>query len=148
MARQARHTLPPSTQPGMPEEPKALTKQEFGRRLQNLLRDRNWNQSDLARAAGLGRDAISTYVRGRSFPEPKSLQKLAEALSTTPQQLLPNTVLTAMDKEFPALEIKQASGHPDRCWLRLNRLVTPMQAMKIMQVLQETPAPDAADTHH
>jgi transcriptional regulator with XRE-family HTH domain len=118
--------------------PKALTKQEFGRRLQALMRERNWNQSDLARAAGMGRDAVSTYVRGRSLPEPKSLKKLSDAFGMEPQQLLPNTAMAAMDQEFPALEVKQAVGHPDKCWLRINQMVSTKQAMRVMQILHES----------
>lgn len=139
MKRTTRHSLPPTSEPAPPNAPKALTKQEFGRRLQALLRDRSWNQSDLARAADIGRDAISTYVRGRSFPEPKTLQKIAVALNTTPQQLLPNTVMKAIDSEHPALEIKQAAGHPDQCWLRINQLVSFGQAVQVMQILGDAP---------
>lgn len=137
MSRNARTNLPPSTAPGEPDEPKNLTKQEFGRRLQAVLMDRNLNQSDLARAAGLGRDAVSTYVRGRSFPEPKNLAKIAQALGVSTQALLPNTIASALDQEAPSMEIKEAVGHEGKCWVRINRLVTTKQALKIMQILNE-----------
>lgn len=117
--------------------PKELTKLEFGRRLNKLMLDRGWNQSDLARAAGLGRDAISTYVRGRSFPEPKSLRKLADAMSLTTEDLLPNTVAAAMDADTaPMLEIKQAAGHPEHVWIRVNRMVTFDQAAQIFNIIR------------
>lgn len=61
---------------------------EFAKRLINLLRDRNMNQSDLARAAGLTRDAVSTYVRARSMPEPINLAKIAKALGVEPSFFL------------------------------------------------------------
>jgi transcriptional regulator with XRE-family HTH domain len=132
--------LPPAqnTEVGAANAPKALTKQEFGRRLAALMRERNWNQSDLARSAKIGRDAISTYVRGRSWPEPKSLKKLADAFQMEPQQLLPNSLMEALDEELPALEIKQAVGHPDKCWLRVNQMVTMEQALQVAQILQPT----------
>ena len=50
--------------------PKSLTKQEFGKRLYSLMVERGWQQSDLARAAGIGRDSVSTYMRGHSLPGP------------------------------------------------------------------------------
>lgn len=137
MAQKARHHLAP-VQNGLEGlEPKELSKLEFGRRLNKLMLDRGWNQSDLARAAGLGRDAVSTYVRGRSFPEPKSLRKLAEALGAKTEDLLPNTVALAMDAyTAPMLEIKQAAGHPDRVWLRVNRMVTLEQAAAIFNIIR------------
>lgn len=139
MARNAKHHLPPSIDT-TDMAPKELTKQEFGRRLMALMLDKGWNQSELARRAGLGRDAISTYIRGLSFPEPKNLQKLAAALSIQPDQLLPNTVVRAMDSDAaPMLEIRQASGHPDKVWVRVNRMVTFNQAAQIFDILKEQP---------
>lgn len=118
-------------------EPKELGKLEFGRRLMKLMLDRGWNQSDLARAAGLGRDAISTYVRGRSFPEPRSLRSLADALGVTTDELLPNSVTLAMDADTsPMLEIKQAAGHPDRVFIRINRMVSLQQAAEIFNIIK------------
>lgn len=117
-------------------EPRELGKQEFGRRLMKFMLDRGWNQSDLARNANLGRDAISTYVRGRSFPEPKSLRALADALGKSTEELLPNSVTMAMDADTaPMLEIKQAAGHPDRVFIRINRMVTLQQAAEIFNVI-------------
>lgn len=57
---------------------------EFAKKLVNLLRDRNMNQADLARKSGLTRDAISTYTRARSMPEPANMEKIATALGVEP----------------------------------------------------------------
>jgi len=121
-----------------------LTKQEFGRRLQKLMLDRGLNQSELARRSDIGRDSVSTYIRGRSFPEPKSLNNMAKTLGLSPHELLPNTVASAIDSDNPSLEIKESTGHPGQVWMRLNRLVTSAQALKIMTILQQEPAPAAA----
>lgn len=145
MATNARHPLPEDdleyrneTDRGTDIAPKHLTKQEFGRRLQNLMIEKGWNQSELARRAGLGRDAISTYVRGRSFPEPINLKRVADALSISPHEILPNTIEWAMgNDENPALEIKQSSTHPGKVWLRVNQLVTFQQAAVIFETLSE-----------
>lgn len=61
-----------------------IERMEFAKKLINLMRDKNLNQSDLARKSGLTRDAISTYVRARSMPEPLNLAKLAKALGVEP----------------------------------------------------------------
>ena len=137
MSRQPRHALPPAPfLDGVGT--RALTKEEFGRRLQAAMLDRGWNQSELARRAGLGRDSVSTYVRGQVLPEPKSLKALAEALGTTPGDLLPNGHMAAMEGETPALEIRQAHGHADKVFLRINRLVTLDQAARIFSIIRET----------
>ena len=49
----------------------------------------NLSQSDLARSAGVGRDSISQYVRGRSLPSPKTAAKIAKALKVDIQELYP-----------------------------------------------------------
>ena len=116
--------------------PRQLSKAEFGRRLPGLINDRGWRQSDLARAAHIGRDAVSTYVRGRSYPEPENLRKICQALGIEQQELLPNAAIGAVGNDpTPALEIRQSAGHPDKVWLQVNQLVTAKQAFAIMQVL-------------
>lgn len=146
MARNSRHALPPSgaSESSAATTPRSLTKQEFGRRLYRRMLEKNWNQSDLARAAFgadkagnvKGRDAVSTYIRGLAFPEPKSLKKLADAFGCEPHELLPNAIEAAMDSEIPALEIKQAAGHPNQVWLRVNQLVSLDVAAKIFDALK------------
>jgi transcriptional regulator with XRE-family HTH domain len=117
--------------------PRALTRQEFGRRLATLLLDKGWNQSDLARAAELGRDSISTYVNGKTFPTPKALKALSEALGVSKDDLLPNQMMQAMDDEHPAVELKQAAGHPNKAWLRINRAMSFATAAKIIELINK-----------
>ena len=144
MARRSHfaHAPTPEDQ-GSPLTPKALTRQEFGRRLQQLLDERSWNQSDLVRAVKaktgevIGRDAISTYINGRSFPTPKSLTLLCKALGLTREELFPNAVMQATDNEHPALELRQAQGHPGMAWLRLNRMLPFQVAAQIVALLDE-----------
>ena len=57
-------------------------KEDFGRRLYKMMLARNMTQSDLARAAGLERNRISTYVRGVSLPQGLSLKKVADLLAS------------------------------------------------------------------
>lgn len=146
MAKNSRH-LPPAGSGSEQEEgigpdltPRSVTKAEFGRRLHQMIVERGWTQSELARRAGVGRDQISTYVRGRSFPEPTSLQKLSKALSVPTEQILPNAAIDGIERDpAPAIQIQQSSANPDQVWVQVNQLVTSDQALRIMQILYEKP---------
>ncbi len=145
MARISRFTNQPVEGRAEPLTPKALTRQEFGRRLQKILFDRAWSQSDLARESeafdpkgkGLGRDLISTYINGRSFPTPKSLDILCKTLGCSRDELLPNASLFASNDEHPALELRMADGRPGKAWVRVNRLMSFDTASKIVALINE-----------
>lgn len=124
--------------------PKHLTKQEFGRRLYTLMIGRGWNQSELARQADLPRDSISTYVRGRTLPTPKSLQALAKALDMTPADLLPNAVESAVDEDMPSIEMRVSTSAPGAAWLRVNRLVSLQTAAEVIRIIEA----DRAASHN
>lgn len=142
MAVKARVALPTSDDLKGALVPRELTRQEFGRRLFQLMTDKDWSQSELGRQADVGRDAISTYVNGKTFPTPRNLRRLAKALGVSEEELLPNQFKKALEDEFPALEIKAAAGHPDKAWLRINRAVPFSVAAKIAQIINEA---DEAD---
>lgn len=125
------------------ERPKHLTKQEFGRRLYRLMTEKGWHQSELARQSGLTRDAISTYVNGRSLPDPKNAKRLADVFGMSVEQLLPNQVEMAIDRDPPALELKVSALNPDVSWLRINRMVRTETALQIMSLLREDNAGSA-----
>jgi transcriptional regulator with XRE-family HTH domain len=144
MARKSHFALAPAAE-DMPEAlaPTQLTKQEFGRRLAHMLDERHMSQSDLVRlikahtGADIGRDAISTYVNGRSFPTPKSLGLICAALGVTRDELLPNASIQAINDEHPALELRAASGHPGKAWLRINRMMSFETATEIVKLVNE-----------
>lgn len=116
--------------------PKHLTKQQFGRRLYQLMLSRGWNQSELARQAELPRDSISTYVRGVAFPTPKSLKALATALGVQMTDILPNAIESAVDEDHPSFEMKVSPSAPSTAWLRVNRLVSLSTATKIAELIE------------
>lgn len=64
-------------------------REDLARKLRLALHTREWNQSDLARAAALPRELISSYVTGRAFPTTRSLRRLAEALQLKIEELAP-----------------------------------------------------------
>lgn len=114
-----------------------LTKEQFGRRLYRLMVGKEMRQSDLARAADLTRDSISQYVRGQQFPSPHSLGKLAAALDVQPEDLLPNHTHAAIREDSPSLEFKISAADPHKAILRVNRIVRPETAARVIAILAE-----------
>lgn len=58
----------------------------FSNWLLEILNERNWSQSDLARASGLTRAAISYYLGPKSKkPDEDALKKIAHALKIPPE---------------------------------------------------------------
>ena len=111
-----------------------LSKEDFGRRLYEHMRAKGWNQSQLARYAGMGRDNVSQYVRGRSYPSPDNLAKLATALQIDPKELLPNYYEDAIEREAPQFEYREIPGDPDFCWLRINKRILKKYASQIIDL--------------
>ena len=114
-----------------------MAKQELARRLAQLMQDNDWNQSDLARAADIPRELVSTYVRGKAFPTPKSLRRMAEALNVTVEKLVPAGAGIVAQDEIPSFAMTEVAGHRGRVWLRINRLVTTATALKIAALLDD-----------
>ena len=124
---------------------KHLTRQDFGKRLYSMMLEKGWTQSEFARQADIPRDRISNFVRGNNMPEPHNLKKIAKALGVEPDDLLPNYTEEAIQMELnPALEVRASSSDPTRSWVRLNREVSTATVIKLMQALEEDPAPPAA----
>lgn len=136
MARKVRTHIVSDSMPNARLAPKHLTKQEFGKRLYNLMVTRGWHQSELARQAGLPRDSVSVYIRGRSLPEPENLKRLAAALKVAPEELLSNHTESAIEEDAPAFEVKASPNAPDVAWVRVNRLLTMKSIMQIMQIME------------
>lgn len=53
--------------------------QNFAQWFKTQLARREWNQSDFARKTGLSQTTVSTWVRGRSVPDPASCDIIADA---------------------------------------------------------------------
>lgn len=121
-------------------KPAHLSKLEFARRLYRLMLERGWNQSELARNSGLTRDAISTYMTGKSLPTNQSVIQLAQALGVEPIEILPNIVENAIEQDIPSLELRVSNNEPGKAWLRINRLVTMPAATAIVDILNKDDA--------
>lgn len=120
------------------EPPRHLSKQEFGRKTYKLMVGKGWRQSDLARAAGLERNSISNYLRGKAYPSRHSLDALSKALGVKSEDLLPNITEAAIKDEMePDFSIRSSIADPSRMWLHINREVSSSTAAKIATLLEE-----------
>lgn len=89
----------------------------FGAKLDRILREKGWNQSDLARQASrhlpegkkFRRDNVSNYVTGRALPSPLSLDAMARALRMRPEDLLPERAATDRAPDTP-IGLSDAGG--------------------------------------
>ena len=125
-----------------------IGRQDFGRRLQQLLDQKGMNYSDLARAVwgktttksgyevAKNRDRISVYVAGKAFPDPRNLKKIADTLGVEIADIAPEHVGDAMiDQQNPTYSITKVQGESDKVFLRVNKLVPEQVAAKIMFLL-------------
>lgn len=118
------------------QQPKYLTKYEFGQRLYKLMMAEGWNQSDLARQAELPRDSISVYIRGKSLPTSKSLKKLSDAFGIEPEELLPNSIRVGPSDIGEVTEMRLCDTPPGTAHLRINRTVPIAMALRIVSILE------------
>lgn len=81
-------------------------------RLRVLILEKGWNQSELARRSGMRPSNVSNYLRGTNVPNPKQLAKLAEALGTTPGDILSaNAEMPTGSKSLCLTPVEQRNGH-------------------------------------
>lgn len=118
----------------MTETSKSTAKLQFGKIIKKLILEKGWTQSELARRAGLPRDSVSVYVRGKSLPTPQSLHRLASALGVKAQELLPIENIDVSDTS-PAFEVKVTPNNPGMAWVRFNQQVSMSALAKITEIL-------------
>lgn len=116
---------------------RTVTKQEFAKRLYQAMLNKGWTQSQVARYAGLNRDAISTYVRAKSLPSPDNLLKLATTLDVKPEELFPNYLSQADDAQLTKIEVREIHGESESMFLKVNMKVPKKVALKVLTLLQD-----------
>jgi transcriptional regulator with XRE-family HTH domain len=84
-----------------------MEKSSFSEWLLEQMENRNWSQADLAKATGLTRTAISSYInQKRTQPDPHALLAISKALHVSPinifkiAKLLPDDRTTENDSHF------------------------------------------------
>lgn len=118
---------------------KPVTKTDFARRLYTLMLGKGWRQAELARRAGLPRDSVSTYIRGKTLPTTTSATKLARALGVEPTELLPyavenNPAARGGPVDLPELNLTIVEG---KAFLQINQYMPTDLAMKMIGLLNE-----------
>lgn len=123
------------TNRGRSVDPGAMApgKEAFARKVYQLMLKKGWRQSELAREAGLPRDAVSVYLRAQSLPTKGNLAKLAKALGVEPDEILPAQLLVDQSK-IPIFEIRN-TDEPGVVLLRVNQEVPLAVALKIAEML-------------
>jgi transcriptional regulator with XRE-family HTH domain len=128
--------------PKKAQEPDAMSnrhmvKEEFAKRLYAKITDRGWTQSEFARNCDIPRDAISTYVRGRSMPSPTNLERMAGVLGVRPEDLMPNYYEAAHSRQEPTIELRDAPNEEGYMWIKLNMRLPKKVAIQIFMLAQE-----------
>lgn len=121
-----------------PNSPEARAREMFRQNLYKAMLRKGLNQSQLGRQVGIGRDVISTYIRGRSLPEPLNAQKLADFFGMEVTDLLPppNRGYDATMPANPALRLEPSEDKPGLFNLHLN-MALPFEAVTaVLQVVQ------------
>ncbi len=127
----------PALHEGAPVE---AVKIEFAHRLQQAMIKKGWNQSELARQAQLhlpggrlGRDNVSTYIRGSVLPGPNNLHALATALGVKVDDLLPSRGVPSAADKSPPLDYRDLGD--GNVWLKINQAIPRRLALRIMNML-------------
>lgn len=109
----------------------------FSRRLWRLMTAKGWNQSELARRSGVGRDMISGYIRAKHLPEPPHAKKLAEAFGVEIEELFPSageTASTTLRDALPPVELRATSE--GKAMLHVNLEVPFDVAVQVLALIQ------------
>jgi transcriptional regulator with XRE-family HTH domain len=121
------------------------TREEWGRHLHRMMKNRGMSQGELAdKAFGrdaddkiVGRDRISKYLVGKSFPENATIALLCKAFDCLPEDLLPLSVMNAIEtlntKAF-ILEVFPTTG---MCRVEFSGMYPHKIIVKLMAVLEE-----------
>ncbi len=111
-------------------------RRDFSARLVDRLNRERWNGAELARRSGLGRDAISRYIRGTAIPYRSSLEKIAAALNCQPDDLIPPAAHNPTKTILPETDMQ--SAEPGMAWVRVNKKLPWELALKIMKLANST----------
>ena len=108
-----------------------------------------WSNSDLARAVwgettdtkgykvARNRDRIAVYRRGAGFPEPSTLHKIAEVLGVAKDELAPELMAAAIDREHPEFSMTTVGEHMQ---VQMNALLPPSIAAEISKLYAQAKA--------
>jgi hypothetical protein len=121
---------------------------EFAKRLRKLMDDRELTQSELAakiwgryentegKYVARGRDRISVWIRGKSFPDNANMAKLAEKLNVKVSDLAPTSLIKAAHHGVADWSVTKPHGQDDgNVFLQLALFVSAETAHAIQGLL-------------
>ncbi len=135
--------------------PRILTidvlRRDFAKRLQDILSERGWSQSDLARAcwgqtesgAARGLYNISAWVNALALPSPKHLQEVCNALGVDQEDLVPAGMRAAKTDGMHAAStgatepLKMVLSGDGMAHIEVNADMTPEAALKIYEIVRK-----------
>lgn len=139
MTKRPFYNSPPAAHNAPTGAPLDIQRAEFARRLQRMLAERGWNQSELARrisqsegSESVDRSSVSLYIRGKTLPRPETLYHIAKVFDVDPGDLLPATMVASVDAAAPTIEVKDAD--PGFAWVRLNIRLPWDKALEIAKI--------------
>ena len=110
-------------------------------RIQELTMRSGLSQAELARRAGMSRDAFNRYHSGRTRPPGDKLLVLAELFSVDPQDIDPDTVTLKMPTDVRTMEPfrvgRASNGDPNCVHLQLSVDVHISTMSKILELVNE-----------
>ena len=133
------YNSPPAKDNAPQGAPLDIQRAEFARRLQRMLAEKGWNQSELARriarsegSEAIDRSSVSLYIRGKTLPRPETLYHIAKVFDVEASDLLPATITASVDHSAPTIEVKDAD--PGFAWVRLNIRLPWDKALEIARI--------------
>jgi transcriptional regulator with XRE-family HTH domain len=130
----------------------------FGKRLKDILADKEKTASDVAAAiwgrtvnakgakVARGRDRLSVWINGKSFPDRENLAKLAKALNVPVSELSPAAELQAANRATPEGSLVWSKDYPPgKTFLQLAQFVSLEAALEILAIIKRDEQKGEAD---
>lgn len=111
-------------------------KRVLAQNLHRLRIGKGWSQSELARRAGLPRDMVSNYCKGKNIPTIDNLAKLAQALGVGESALLPDVDMSILGGDEPMMSLNPIPGRAGTYRLLIDAPVTLDLGVRIMGMLR------------
>jgi transcriptional regulator with XRE-family HTH domain len=130
----------------------------FGKRLKAILAKKELTASDVAAKiwdrqrnskgalVARGRDRLSVWINGKSFPDRENLAKLAKALNVPVSELSPDAELQAANRATPEGSIVWSKDYPPgKTFLQLAQFVSLEAALEILAIIKRDEQKGEAD---
>lgn len=153
MSARPRRLMPPSLPVAGNSPMRRLELDQFARRLHQLMSENGHTNSDLARLiwgeteqtdaqgrtylVAKNRDRIGQYLKGGHYPEPATMQKIAEIYGVAKEDLAPELTAAAIDRERPEFGMTMVQGHADKVHVQINALLPLWAATKIAMLIEK-----------